>query len=64
MYRDNKQLIMPSQHGFLPGCCQSNLLEFIERITDDTERGNNTDVAYLDFAKAFNIIKYPRKTDG
>ena len=43
---DNKQLIKPSQHGFLPGSsCQSNLLEFLERVTDDTDRGNNTDVA-------------------
>ena len=44
-YLDNKQLIKPSHHGFLPGrCCQSNLLEFLERIRDDTDIGNNTDV--------------------
>ena len=56
---DNKQLIKPSQHGFLSGrYCQSNLLEFLERVTDDTDRGINTDVAYLDFAKAFD--KVPR----
>ena len=53
---DNKQLIKPSQHGFLPGrSCQSNLLEFLERVTDDTDRGNNTD---LDFAKAFNKVPH------
>ena len=58
---DNKQLIKPSQHGFLPGrSCQSNLLEFLERVTDDTDRGNNTDVAYLDFAKAFDKVPHAR----
>ena len=58
---DNKQLIKPSQHGFLPGrSCQSNLLEFLERVTDDTGRGNNTDVAYLDFAKAFDKVPHAR----
>ena len=56
---DNKQLIKPSQHGVLPGrYCQSNILEFLERVTDDTDRGNNTDVAYLDFAKAFDKVPH------
>ena len=58
---DNKQLIKPSQHGCLPGrSCQSNLLEFLERVTDDTDRGNITDVAYLDFAKAFDKVSHAR----
>ena len=58
---DSKQLIKPSQHGFLPGrSCQTNLLEFLERVTDDTDRGNNTDVAYLDFAKAFDKVPHAR----
>ena len=61
IHLDNKQLIKPSQHGFLPGrYCQSNLLEFLERVTDDTDRGNNTDVAYLDFAKAFDKVPHAR----
>ena len=58
---DNKQLIKPSQHVFLPGrSCQSNLLEFLERVTDDTDRGNNTDIAYLGFAKAFDKVPHAR----
>ena len=58
---DNKQLIKPSQHGFLPArSCQSNLLEFLGRVTDDTDRGNNTDIAYLDFAKAFDKVPHAR----
>ena len=58
---DNKQQIKPSQHGFLPGrSCQSNLLVFLERVTDDTDRGNNTGKAYLDFAKAFDKVPHAR----
>ena len=38
----------------------SNLLEFLERVTDDTDRENNTDVSYLDFAKAFDKVPYAR----
>ena len=55
------QLIKPSQHGFLPGrSCQSHLLEFLERVTDDTDRGNNTGIAYLDFAKEFDKVPHAR----
>ena len=62
---DNKQLIKPSQHGFLQGrSCQSNLLEFLERVTDDTDRGTNTDVAYLDFAQIFDKVSHAIKTAG
>ena len=61
---DNKHMIKPSEHGFLPArSCQSILLGFLERVTDETDRGNNTNVAYLDFAKAFEKSA-PRKTAG
>ena len=36
---------------------QSNLLE---RVPDNTDRGNNIDVAYLDFAKAFDKVPHAR----
>ena len=39
---------------------QTYLLEFLERVTDDTDRGNNTDIAYLDFAKAFDKVPHAR----
>ena len=43
---DNKQLIKPSQHGFLPGrSCQSNLLEFLERVTSPV--ANMTHLVFL-----------------
>ena len=55
---DIKQLIKPSQHGFPPGrSCQSNLLEFLERVTDDTDRGNNTDIAVM-FASVISALVY------
>ena len=40
--------------------CQSNLLEFLERVADDTDRGNNTGIAYLDFAMAFDKVPHAR----
>ena len=32
----------------------------MKRVTDDTGRGNNTDIAYLDFAKAFDKVPQAR----
>jgi hypothetical protein len=59
-----KNLLSPSQHGFVPGrsCC-TNLLEFLEKTTEvinQLMRGNRKpfDVVFLDFDKAFD--KVPR----
>ena len=55
------KLTHQSQHGFLPGrLCQSNLLEFIETVTDEVDNHNNMDIAYLDFAKAFDKVPHER----
>ena len=36
-------------------------MEFFERVTEsNTDRGNNTDIAYLDFTKAFDKVPHPR----
>jgi hypothetical protein len=39
--------------------CTTNLLEFMEKITEAADRGEPIDVIYLDFAKAFD--KVPRE---
>jgi len=36
--------------------CVTNLLEFLETITDYTDKGYNLDLIYLDFAKAFDKV--------
>ena len=54
--RANK-LITPSQHGFTKNrSCATNLLEFMEEITKEVDRGECVDVVYLDFAKAFDKV--------
>jgi len=53
-------LINESQHGFMNGrsCC-TNLLEFLETVTDTLDKGGAMDIIFLDFAKAFD--KVPRE---
>ena len=54
------KLIRKSQHGFKPSkSCTTNLLEFLEVATRTVDEGNNLDVVYLDFSKAFDLV--PRK---
>ena len=58
--RANK-LITPSQHGFTKNrSCATNLLEFMEEITREVDRGECVDVVYLDFAKAFDKVPTAR----
>ena len=52
-------LIKSSQHGFMKNkSCTTNLLEFLERVTNEQDNGNCMDIIYLDFSKAFD--KVPR----
>ena len=45
------QLINPSQHGFMKSkSCTTNLLEFLETVTEAADRGEPLDIIYLDFA--------------
>ena len=56
-----KKLAENSQHGFTRGrSCLTNLLEFLEGITYKLDKGEQLDVIYLDFAKAFDKVPYQR----
>jgi len=58
--KDNK-LINKTQHGFMrKRSCLTNLLEFLEYITNQIEEGNPVDVIYLDFQKAFDEVPHAR----
>ena len=51
------KLIRNSQPGFMKGkSCTTNLLEFLEKITEAVDKGIPMDVVYLDFAKAFDKV--------
>ena len=54
-------LLNVSQHGFLSKkSCLSNLLEFLEYVTDAVDQGKPVVVIYLDFQKAFDKVPHQR----
>ena len=61
LHLEKFSLLNDSQHGFLSGrSCLTNLLEFMEDITEILDKGNSADVVYLDFAKAFDKVPQAR----
>lgn len=58
---DKYKLIKNSQHGFTSGrSCLTNLLDFFETVTYELDGGNNVDLIYLDFSKAFDKVPHKR----
>jgi len=52
---DRHCLVKDSQHGFRRGrSCATNLLEFLDKVTEEINQKGNVDVIFLDFAKAFD----------
>ena len=57
---ENK-LIKDSQHGFIKGrSCSTNLIVFLDKLTEIVDRGKCADVFYLDFSKAFDTVPKER----
>jgi len=55
------KLISGSQHGFMKNrSCTTNLLEFLDKLTQTIDSGKCADVVYLDFAKAFDKVPTER----
>ena len=58
-YLEGNQLFKPGQHGFRAGrSCLSQLLDHFEKVIDIISSGNNADVIYLDFSKAFDKVDF------
>ena len=54
-------LISPQQHGFVRGrSCQTNILLCLEKWTEILDEGKSVDVAYFDYAKAFDKVSHRR----
>ena len=50
-----------SQHGFISGkSCITQLLEFMEDITESIDNGKDVDIVYLDCSKAFDNVAHRR----
>ena len=57
----DNNLINSSQHGFMSNkSCVTNLLEFLETVTDYVDKGFNLDLIYLYFSKAFDTVPHLR----
>src|SRR5664279_68235 len=55
------KLIRESQHGFVrKRSCLTNLLEFLEFVSNYVDQGFPIDVVYLDFQKAFDKVPHKR----
>ena len=52
-------LVTPPQHGFVRGrSCQTNILLCLEKWTASLDSGKSVDVAYFDYAKAFDKVSH------
>ena len=57
----SNKLIAPSQHGFMPRkSITTNLVTFMNYITEHLDKGDPVEVIYLDFAKAFDKVPHKR----
>ena len=57
----SNNLLRSSQHGFLPGkSTTTNLIEYLDILTQHIDCGKPVDVIYLDFAKAFDKVPHKR----
>ena len=58
---NNNNLLKASQHGFMENrSCQTNLIEFVDKISEMLDEGKPVDVVYLDFSKAFDKISHAK----
>ena len=58
---ETNNLFTDLQHGFISGrYCTTELLEFVEEITLTVDKGEDDNIIYLDFAKAFDKVPHWR----
>ena len=61
---EENQLISNTQHGFRNGTsCITNLLQFLDQVTNLLDSDSCVNVIYVDFAKAFDKVPHIRLLD-
>ena len=56
-----EQAFTPLQHGFIPGrSCVTQLLSVLHNLGSSLDAGDEVDVIYLDFSKAFDSVPHGR----
>ena len=59
VYFDTNHLFYEQQHGFCPMIsCITQLLHVMEHWTKSLDNGNDVDIVYLDFCKAFDCVPH------
>ena len=60
-FLESRNLLCSTQHGFRQGrSCLTNLLSFLEYVTECVDRHSSYDVIFLDMAKAFDKVPHER----
>ena len=60
-HMSRNDLFSPFQYGFVSGkSCVTHLLEFLDDITGSLDQGDDIDIIYLDFSKAFDKIPHKK----
>ena len=60
-FLEANNIFSDSQHGFRnKKSCLTNLLEFVNYVSNKIDEGKPVDIAYLDFQKAFDKVPHER----
>ena len=60
-YLDKHQLLHSNQHGFRKRLsCETQLIQFVQDISDTLNESGQTDIIVMDFSKAFDKVDHKR----
>ena len=58
-HAEEHQILYPLQHGFRRGAsCETQLVDFVDEVTQKLDSGHQTDCLIMDFSKAFDKVNH------